>query len=164
MVRTDSYCSPNVRVLRAQVVEDNCSECRNELLSDCRVLGFPMPVRRVILIPGEIPAESVSHAIRRPAAAGQPGNDREVRGGRPSVAARRRSQSSSSGMDIRQGERHHASSFANSSKCVSSWATSSPWILAHAKIKRSERGTVTPDARPRSASWFDRFQTSGEIS
>ena len=58
----------------------------------------------------------------------------------------------------------HASSFANSSKWVSSCATSRPWILAHEKMIRSASGTVTPDARARSASCTDRRQTSAEIS
>ncbi len=47
---------------------------------------------------------------------------------------------------------HQASSFINSSKWVSSCATSRPWIFAHAKMRRSASGTVTPDARARSAS------------
>src|SRR6185436_11504915 len=46
----------------------------------------------------------------------------------------------------------HASSFANSSKWVSSCATSRPWILAHEKMIRFASGTVTPDARARPAS------------
>lgn len=65
--------------------------------------------------------------------------------------------------DGHQAGAHHASSFANSSKCVSSCATSRPCIRAHAKMRRSASGTVTPDARPRSASCIDRVQTSGEI-
>jgi hypothetical protein len=40
-----------VKILRAQVVLNNCSECRDKLLLECRDFGLPLPRDEYILVP-----------------------------------------------------------------------------------------------------------------
>ena len=58
----------------------------------------------------------------------------------------------------------YPSSLANACKCSSSWAISSSFSFAHAKISRSASGAVTPAARPRSASRIARSHVSAVIA
>lgn len=40
-----------MKSIRARVVANNWSECRNELLLDCQVFGLPAPTAELILVP-----------------------------------------------------------------------------------------------------------------
>jgi hypothetical protein len=40
-----------MKVLRAQVIANNCGECRDQLLLECRQLGLPLPTGEFISVP-----------------------------------------------------------------------------------------------------------------
>lgn len=40
-----------VNALRARVILDNCSECRDTLLLDCKAFRLPLPTSELILVP-----------------------------------------------------------------------------------------------------------------
>jgi hypothetical protein len=42
-----------MKSVRARVEKDECTQCRDALISDCRASGLPMPVTETIVVPYE---------------------------------------------------------------------------------------------------------------